>query len=251
MVDHLAGRPFAFYPPIHNLEHNEWQFRKVTWSEVVAINRRTNISLSVPRRFVAEISDTGDPFVIVGLAHELEYRDGALWPYRRSVIEMPLAVGEGPAPSPVARRTPPAPVVAIRLESGRDHRYLKVAGGAMVLALAACVHIMALNLIHAGEIRAHAVNDHSYLNLNGADTYTDVVRKLGGPASDRWMAASQGLEYRALGYPARHFTAILLGSDRASAAYIGALDSSGHPIEGVRLANGSTTFPLLRNLKPF
>ncbi len=32
--------------------------------------------------------------VIVGLLKELEYKEGAVWPYQRRVIEMPVAVGD-------------------------------------------------------------------------------------------------------------------------------------------------------------
>lgn len=251
MVEQLAGRPFAFYPPIHNLEHNEWQLRKATWSELVAVERRTGQELTVPRRFVAEVSDTGDAFVIVGLARELEFRDGAVWPHRRRVIEMPMAVGVNPGPAPVTVRSSPAPVVAISLESPRDSRYVKVVGAGLLLALAACLHVTALNLMHTGvgRQRATLVSDHSYLDLNGADRYQDVVAKLGEPAADQWTPASAGLRYRALSYPVRHFTAILLGTERDSAAYIGSMDSAGRVIHSVPLAAGGTTYPLLRNFR--
>lgn len=253
LFEHLARRPFAFYPPIQNLEHNEWLFRKATWAELVAVNRRSGGEVSIPRRFVAEVSGTDDPFLIVGLTRELEYRDGAVWPYRRRVIEMPVAVGETAAAASVAHRASPAPVVAIRLEPGRQNRYVKVVGGALVVVLAVCVHLAVLNLAHIGDTRQRAslVKDHPYLDLSGADDYYDVVRKLGQPASDRWMAGSAAIHYRALGYPERHFTVILLGSDRASAAYVGTLDSSWRVIHSIPLASGGSTFPLLRNLKRF
>jgi len=251
LFEHLSRRPFAFYPPIQNLEHNEWLFGKATWSELVAVNRRSGSELAIPRRFVADVSYTDDPFAIVGLTRELEYRDGAVWPYRRRVIEIPVAVGESSGPAGVPRRGSPAPVVAIRLESSHEHRVLKMVGGTMVLAL--CLHVIALNLMHVGDGRQHSamVKDHSYLDLHGSDDYFAIVGKLGRPAADRWMAASGALHYRALSYPARRFTVILLGSDRATAVYIGTLDNSGRVLHPVPLATGGTTLPLLRNLKPF
>ena len=253
LFEHLARRPFAFYPPIQNLQHNEWLFKKATWSELVAVNRQSGGEVSIPRRFVAEISTTDDPFLIVGLTRELEYRDGALWPYQRLVIEMPVAVGETPAPASVARRASPAPVIAIRLESRHAAWSKKVVGGALLLALGVCVHVTALNLIHIGEMRGRQplAGDRSYLELSGADDYFRIVQRLGRPASDRWTTGSAAIHYRALSYPGRHFTVILVGSDRASAAYIGTLDSSWRVIHTVPLATGGTTFALLRNLQPF
>jgi hypothetical protein len=29
-LEHLGNRPFSFYPPILNVEHNEWFFRRGT-----------------------------------------------------------------------------------------------------------------------------------------------------------------------------------------------------------------------------
>ena len=47
---------------------------------------------------------------IIGLVKELEYRGGAVLPYQRRVIEMPLAVGDSPR-GQSAPRLEPAPVV--------------------------------------------------------------------------------------------------------------------------------------------
>jgi len=251
LFEHLERRTFAFYPPIQNLEHNEWLFRKATWSEMVAVNSRCGIEVSIPRRFVAEVSYLDDSFPIVGLARELEYRDGAVWPYQRRVIEMPIAVGEAAGPASMARRSSPAPVVAIRLESKRESRTLKMVGGAVVLAL--CLHVVALNLVHLSEPRQGGalLKDRSYLDLTGADDSHAVIAKLGRPAEDRWVAASPAIHYRAMSYPARHFTVILMGSGRADAAYIGTLDDSWRVIHAVPLATGGTTLGLLRGLRPF
>ena len=93
-LDHLGVRSFSFYPAILNIEHNEWLFRKATWSEILVHNVKTNEELWIPRRFLGEISRIEDPVVIVGLVKELEFRMGAVWPYQRRVIEMPIAVGD-------------------------------------------------------------------------------------------------------------------------------------------------------------
>jgi len=49
--EHLAHRPFAFYPPILNVEHNEWTYRKSNWSEILVANKKTGQEIWVPRRF--------------------------------------------------------------------------------------------------------------------------------------------------------------------------------------------------------
>jgi hypothetical protein len=32
-ISPLENRPFSFYPPILNIDQNEWFFRRSTWSE--------------------------------------------------------------------------------------------------------------------------------------------------------------------------------------------------------------------------
>ena len=148
-LGHLANRPFSFYPAIRGIEHNEWLFRKATWSEMLVVNRKTGEEVSIPRRLVGEVSIVDDPVVIVGLLRELEYREGAVWPCQRHVIEMPIAVGEArqhaAQPRPV-----PAPVVAIRLEPRKTRRIYQIVGGLMacgflVLATLRYVAIPALS----------------------------------------------------------------------------------------------------------
>src|SRR5262249_21414220 len=99
----LGSSPFSFYPPIVNVEHNEWIFRRATWSEIHVVNTKTSEELAIPRHFVGEVSLVGEPVIIVGLTKEIEYREGAVYPYVRRVIEMPRA-GKG---TPRMRRQPP------------------------------------------------------------------------------------------------------------------------------------------------
>jgi hypothetical protein len=137
-LGNLAGRPFSFYPAIRGIEQNEWVFRKATWSDMVVVNRKTAEEISIPRRFVGEVSIVDDPIVIVGLLRDLDYREGAVWPCQRRVIEMPLAVGDG-RPAAAQPRPVPAPVVAIRLEPRKTRRIYKAAGG--LLALTILLHV--------------------------------------------------------------------------------------------------------------
>src|SRR5580692_4366876 len=133
LQDHLANRPFSLYPPILNIRHNEWIFRKATWSEILVVNRSSGREIRIARCYVGEVSRIEEPVLIVGLCRELEYRDGMVVPAERRVIAMPVAVGEPGArrPRPV-QPIVPAPIVGIRLER-RNHRPLKL----LVIALAA------------------------------------------------------------------------------------------------------------------
>src|SRR5215471_1149298 len=129
-LEHLATRPFSFYPPILNIEHNEWLFRKSTWSEILVVNCKSGNEIWIPRRFVGEVSRVDDPVLIVGLNRELEYRGGTVWPYQRRVLEMPVAVGAPRQSVPVS--TPdPALSVRMRVDSSTDTRILKLIGGAV------------------------------------------------------------------------------------------------------------------------
>jgi len=62
----IAGRRFSFYPPVHNVECNEWMYRRATWSECVVINTATGEEFSIPRNFLGEIT-TGNGLTVVSL----------------------------------------------------------------------------------------------------------------------------------------------------------------------------------------
>ena len=253
-LEHLATRPFSFYPAILNVEHNEWLFRKATWSEILVVNCKSATEVWIPRRFVGEVSRIDDPVLIVGLNRELELKGGTVWPYQPRVIQMPVAVGGNSAPP--SEETPdrgaPAPVVGIRLEAS-DKRIFKLIGGAVGFAILA--YILALNLNRITEIRQRTVTfstkDQQFLELGGHDDYLSVVQKLGPPDTDRWQTDSGTIQYRALSYPDRKYTVILMGQDRNSAHYIGAVDENWKPVHSVGLHSGGTTISLLRSLKQF
>jgi len=245
-LDHLSARPFSFYPAILNVEHNEWLFRKATWSEFLVVNCKSGLEIWIPRRFVGEVSRIDDPVRIVGLSRELELKGGMVLPYQPRVIQMPIAVGGSPAVSTTAPdRGAPARIVGIRLESS-DRRILKLIGGAVAFAIV--LYLLAVNFTRIGELRQHYVytarEDQSFLGLGKKDDYVAVKLKLGEPATD--TATEVGtIHFRALGYPGRKFTVILMGADRQSATYIGAMDENWKPISGGDAA------ALLRSLKRF
>lgn len=246
-LDHLVARPFSFYPPIINVEHNEWLFRKASWSEILVVNCKSASEIWIPRRYIGEVSRIDDPVLIVGLNRELEYKGGMVVPFQRRVIEMPLAVGAPhPVPGP-ADRSAPAPIVGIRTESPTDKRIVKLIGAAVALAI---VFYLVAIYFSRGRV-VFTPKDQSILGLTARDDRTSVVGKLGEPANDRWQSDSGALQYEALGYPDRRLTVILMGSDRKRALYIGTMDDRWKPIASVSLRSGGTTESLLRNLRPF
>ena len=89
-LDHLITRPFSFYPAIVGVEHNEWLYRKASWSEILVVNCKSGAEIWISRRYIGEVSRVDDPVLIVGLVRELEYKAGMVVPYQRRVIEMPL-----------------------------------------------------------------------------------------------------------------------------------------------------------------
>lgn len=249
LLDHLATRPFSFYPPILNIERNEWLYRKSTWSEILVLNRKSGKEVWIPRRFVGDVSRVDDPVLIVGLTKELEYQAGAVRPFQRRVIPMPIAVGgNSPMATPPPRHEP-APVVGIRLEPAGRSRVVRRVGGA--LAVVSALYVGTLTLAHVGGRRQWPALDRSYFALTGADDYQEVVSKLGMPDRDRWLNGPETGRYRALWYPRRRFTVILMESGGSPAVYIGTMDDRWRPLHSVPLPAGGTTASLLRGLKRF
>jgi hypothetical protein len=90
------------------------------------------------------------------------------------------------------------------------------------------------------------------LQLTGEDTYNSIVRKLGVPSGDRWRPdAGAELQYQALSYRGQPYVLVLMGPDRNSAHYIGALDKEWKPVHSVRLPGGGDTLALLRGVPKF
>jgi hypothetical protein len=243
----LGRRAFSFYPAILNAGHNEWVYRSATWSEVMVRNTKTNEDVSVPRRYLGEISRVDAPVMIVGLMAELEYRAGVVLPAERRVIEMPRAVNESPRPRLAQSAAVRAPVVGIRLESERTSRVGKVAVGGVAIGVAGC--LLAISLFRGGVIATRAFYAPAVrvdLPLTAEDGYTAVVHTLGRPAMERWDH-----RYQVLTYPQRKLYVILMGPDRAAARYIGAMDWNWRPAHAVDLAGYGSTYGLLKRLPKF
>jgi hypothetical protein len=243
----LGRRAFSFYPAILNAGHNEWVYRSATWSEVMVRNTKTNEDVSVPRRYLGEISRVDAPVMIVGLMAELEYRAGVVLPAERRVIEMPRAVNESPRPRLAQSAAVRAPVVGIRLENERTSRVGKVAVGGVAIGVAGC--LLAISLFRGGVIATRAFYAPAVrvdLPLTAEDGYTAVVHALGRPAVERWDH-----RYEVLTYPQRKLYVILMGPDRGAARYIGAMDWNWRPAHAVDLAGYGSTYGLLKRLPKF
>src|ERR1035438_8490473 len=60
-LDHLTARPFSFYPPILGVEHNEWLYKKASWSEILVVNCKNGEEIWISRRYIGEVSRVDDP----------------------------------------------------------------------------------------------------------------------------------------------------------------------------------------------
>jgi hypothetical protein len=223
----LGRRRFSFYPAIRGIEHNEWMLGRATWTEVQVINAKSAEELFIPRRVVGEVSRAEGPVVIVGLLKELEYKRGVVLPHSRCVIEMPRAVNDSPRPA-ASLQQHPASVVAIRAEPVGESRARKLLRGSVAVGILACVASgFLVRDLHVGTHAGFWNTPQRDLPLGAGDDYASVVRKLGAPASDRWMAAPSGDPYRRLWYPRRGVVVILTGTDPDSAHYVGAVGYDG------------------------
>jgi hypothetical protein len=245
----LGHRSFSFYPPIVNVQHNEWRFRRATWSEILVVNTKSGEEVWVPRRFLGETSRVDEPIMIVGLKKELEYKAGSLWPSERRVIEMPRAVNQSVPPPPHVEQSTLSRVVGIRLEGGAESRSVRLIVGVMVAGILACVLLVSLFRDGPDSPRvSYRAVLQSDLGLRAQDDYFDVVQKLGPPGEDRWRSETGEMQYRILSYPQRSLHVILMGAERDRAAYIGALDQDFRPVHAVELRGGRDSRAMLRTL---
>ena len=245
-LEELGQRPFSFYPPIVGIEHNEWTYRKATWSEILVANRKSGLEVYLPRVFVGELSSIEEPIAIVGLNKELEYKAGAIVPHIRRVIQMPRAVNEGPIRRESRAPSGLAPVVGIRLEHKSESKI-----GRMLLvstAVAVTIVVGAVALFQGGSRRVtYTPVMQSDIQFSQADDYYTVTNRLGTPADDKWRASSGELQFRKLWYPKLGIYVMLMGSEPNRAHYIGQLDSEWRVIDSTNV----NTEAMLRQLRKF
>ena len=252
-LEQLGQRAFSFYPAIVNIEHNEWVFRKATWSEILVANTKTEQELWIPRRYLGAISRVDEPVMIFGLNKELEYKAGQVWPHERRVIEMPRAVNESYRPPGEADTPPiPAPPSGLRMDGGTESRVGLLIGIVLAAGIVGCVaFIMVFRGARDGSRVVYNSVVQSQLGLGPRDDYYAVTRKLGPAAADRWMSDKGEIQYRLLAYPDRGISVVLMGIERGKELYIGALDKEWRVVDSVQLPQGGNTLQMLRNLKRF
>jgi hypothetical protein len=244
-LQQLGGRRFSFDPPIRNVDHNEWIYRRASWTEVVVVNTRNGVECVIPRAFIGEVSFVDDPVVIVGLRRELEWREEAVRTYHRPVIELPRAVNQSAPviPHPDFR----APVISIRLEPGTESRASLKLGVGLVLGAVGC-------LLTANIGRSYLQKfppTERFPQTAGADDYSAIVRRNGAPASEHSVRTADGRHYRMLRYPNRNSVVVLAVGPASDSHYIGALGPDGRVLNAVTLPDGSNAAPLLRSLPSF
>jgi hypothetical protein len=247
-LEELGQRPFSFYPPIVGIEHNEWTYRRATWSEVLVANRKTGLEVYIPRVFVGELSSIEEPVAIVGLNKELEHKAGAIVPHIRRVIEMPRAVNEGPRLFARDDRpaSGPAPVVGIRLEHKSESKIGRLLLVSTAVAVTVVIGVVAV--FQGISRRVHyATVMQSEIQFTGSDDYYSIVRRLGPPADDKWRSGTGELQFRKLAYPRLGLNVILMGDQRGRAHYIGQLDGDWRVVHSI----DSNTEVLLRQLRKF
>lgn len=245
-LEQLGDRPFSFYPPIIGVAHNEWAFRRATWSEMLIVNRTTSEEVWIPRRFIGEVSRVDEPVVIIGLSKELEFRGGMIVPHERRVIELPRTANNLPSPAGTAPEIRPAPVVGIRLESGAESRVGRMLIAMIAVGIVACIAIIAVLSTSSRRVTYQPVVQ-SDLGFGASDDFFSVVNKLGAPAEDQWRSDRGELQYRRLSYPQQGIAIILMGPDRKDMHYLGAMDRNWHVVHSI---NGNAE-AMLRSLKRF
>lgn len=244
-IDQLGNRPFSFYPVILGVEHNEWTYVRGTWSEMLVSNRTTGDELWIPRRFVGEVSRIDEPVVIVGLTRELEFKGGMVRPHERRVVEMPRAVNDIPRRPDAPPDPKPKPVADMRLGGGAESRVGRLLLSVVAIGVIACIVIIAV--FSMGRRISYQTVMQSELAFTGSDDAEYVIGKLGRPAEDVWRSNLGELQYRRLSYPKHGFSVILMGTERATARYLGAMDENWHVVHSIN-TNAET---MLRNLKRF
>jgi len=248
-IDELGERRFSFYPAILNVEHNEWVVRELKWSEILVGNCKSGDEVWVPRRYIGEVASAEDPVVIVGLKKELEFKAGAIWPRERRMLKMPQNRARSYPQDPARHYESRPPSFMSRLAAGPEMKVGRLIGGVLVVGVAMILVALAFWL---RPVKFQSIEQYA-LSLNATDDYPSVIRKLdaGPPSEDRWRSDTGELQYRLLRFKDKPYTLILMGPDRTSARYIGAMNTDWKPVDSVDIPGGGDSLVLLRTLQKF
>ena len=251
----LAGRTFSFYPAIRNLEHNEWTFERRTWSEVLVRNLSSREEIWIPRNYLGEVSSSDSPVLIVGLHRELELKAGAVWPFKKRVIEMPRPRSGEVSPTASGSGEASAGTDSPATES----RLSRFVGGAIAAGVGLC--LLLVIFVSEGMPDPAAwfaqvsieTSDQRYLGLGGEDGYHDIVIRVGRPDAERWITPEAGqLQFQLLSYRSRSYAVVLMGPERGGARYVGTIHlPSRRLLDSVPLSGGGSTASMMRNLPEF
>lgn len=252
-LDQLSGRRFSFYPAIRGIEHNEWTLTETTWSEVQVRNGESGQEFWIPRSHLGGLSSSDSPVVILGLRRELEFKAGGIFPYRRIVREMPSTPASR-SPGPAATPSPPQ-----RLLSGSDAKTLRLLGIAIGAALlVSMLGFLAIvgglhNPLEALFKTDTTTADQRYLGLGSADSYFEVVGRLGQPEAEEWISGEEDeLQIQALHYTSRSYIVVMMGGTRAAMRYLGTMhEPSRQILDSAELSRGGDTSSMMRNLPEF
>ncbi|MEQ1948757.1 MAG: hypothetical protein ABL995_16325 [Bryobacteraceae bacterium] len=252
-LEELRNRPFSFYPPIVNIEHNEWIFRRSDYDEVRVLNTKSQEELWIPRRFVSGVSSIEEPVVIVGLRKELEYKEGAVVPHIRRVIEMPHAVNDAPRVRYPSRHDGGelAPVVGIRLESEPSSPRRKGLFTLISAGILTCVLGLVVFRDATGARTRFFLSQRLVLPFTASDDYMSIVNRLGRPSWDRRTQGpvGDGTDFYQLGYSEKGYTLVLYGATRDGATYVGALNPNGRVVHSVKFFDGTDSTSLLKRMR--
>jgi len=250
-LDELGNRRFSFYPPIVNIEHNEWEVRTGAWSEVLVHNPKMSIEIWIPRAWLGEISKIDEPVMIVGLKREIEYSGGAVFPHSRRVLNMPKINAAAPAPPNEIPRAP-STRENMRMETSAESSIGKLIAGVLIGGIiVALVFVGVFRLRESGGTVEYKAIVQADLGFTHSTDYFDVVRKLGQPDQDRWKSDAGERQYRALTFTKAGYIVILMGAERNNALYIGTKDLSWKTVHAVELPGGRNTEAILRSLAKF
>lgn len=249
--DVLADRTFSFFPPIVGIEHNQYQLKETTWSEILVVNSKSGDEFWLSRRYLGEISRVEEPVVILGLRDELELRAGQVVPYSRKVLELPRVL---PHVDPqVAAQQAGAPPVNMGLQGGTEDKIGKLILVALIAGVALCGIVLWFlqRERDPGSVQYKTVLQAD-LPFDATTDFPRVISRLGKPASEAWRTSNGEMQYRVLRYPDRRLGVILMGTDRDKALYIGSVDlDTWRPVHSVALPDGRHTSSLLRSLPRF
>ena len=248
----IGDRLFAFYPPILNIEHNEWRMKRIEWSEMLVENPRMALEIWVPRTWLGEVSRVDEPHLIIGLKRELEYKGGSLIPYQRKVVDMPRPnIARPAAVHEITAR--PSVTDEIRRSTGAENKLAKGLLFALAVALTAIAIAVGLSRLRSegGRIHYESVEQRNF-DFTADSTFHDVVRKLGSPEEDHWRPGGGERAIRALVYQKEGLIILLMGPEQNdSVRYIGAKDMSWRTVHSVELPGGRTTEATLASLQRF